>query len=147
MRSEGKGKHNVNVINARSTRPSQPQRKTSLVQPADSIMASGSDSDLASPAKRMYQPGADQEGECPGLAPPFDSTACGDRCNGAKAEPWGRNGRTKFPCDYWSRQRNGTPSIAPVKEFLRIRMDRNGQSILNKLEREQPHANGWWKLL
>ena len=97
-------------------------------------------------AKRICRPADDLHGDCLGRVPAFDQAACGDPQNPQKAQPWGTKGRKKLPPDYWSRKRDGAPSIDAVLEFLKLRKDVHGVPVADKLGLPQRHDHGWWCL-
>ena len=107
--------------------------------------ASGTDSDAVPAAKRICQSADDRRGDCLGSAPPFDEAACGNPRNPQKAIACWPIRRIKLPEDYWSRKRDGTPSIDSMLQFLKLRKDVNGDPVADKLGPAEQMVNGWWR--
>ena len=108
--------------------------------------ASGTDSDAVPAAKRICQSADDRRGDCLGSAPPFDEAACGNPRNPQKAIACWKTRSKKLPEDYWSRKRDGTPSIDAMLQFLKLRKDVNGDPVADKLGPAEQMVNGWWRL-
>ena len=94
------------------------------------------DSASAPSVKRQRQPPASATcAHSQSLAPPFDPDACGHHLGdkSRKMSYWGKAGRKLLPNSYWNDRCLEMTTVDIVLEFFRLRQDRNGEPMSNKL--------------